>query len=67
MKNKMKYITKFRDYNDLPFPKSIQMELFKMHNHEDFGDNKIIYYEKDVLILLQMLQDEIKNKIIKNE
>jgi len=64
---KKKYITKFRSYDELPFPEKIQEELFKRHQHIDideghvlfFNDGDIVYKEEDVLILLQQLIEEI--------
>lgn len=60
----MKYITKFKDYNDLPFSKKLQEELFNRHSHAEiefnYNPSAIVYTEADVLILLQMLQKEIK-------
>lgn len=50
------FVTKFKDYRDLPFSKEIQDELFNKHQHNEAGE--IIYSESDVLILLQMLKAE---------
>lgn len=50
------FITTFKDYRDLPFSKEIQDELFNRHDHTAYGE--IVYHEKDVLILLQMLKRE---------
>jgi hypothetical protein len=65
----VEYITKFKDYRDLPFSKEIQDELFNRHEHlgtishilhgELINDGEVIYKEKDVLILLQMLKTEL--------
>lgn len=56
-------ITKFKDYNELPFSKKIQNELFKRHTHGELTNpEEIVYTEKDVLILMQMLQSEIKEQ-----
>lgn len=52
-------ITKFKDYSELPFSKEIQAELFKRHQHNE--EEQIIYSEEDVLILLQLLQSELKD------
>lgn len=51
-----KFLTKFKNYDELPFSKDIQDYLFESHSHNEAGD--IIYSEKDVLILLQMQQKE---------
>lgn len=52
-------ITEFKDYKDLPFPKVIQDELFKRHTHGGLvSSDEIVYTEKDVLILLQLLTQE---------
>lgn len=51
------FITNFKDYRDLPFSREIQDELFNRHDHTAYGE--IVYHEKDVLILLQMLQKEL--------
>lgn len=54
-------ITEFKDYRELPFPEVIQKELFNRHTHGELAEpEEIVYTEKDVLILLQMLQEEIK-------
>jgi hypothetical protein len=57
-------ITEFKDYNELPFSKEMQQELFKRHSHaeieNDVDPEQIVYTEKDVLILMQMMQDENK-------
>lgn len=63
------FITNFKDYRDLPFSKEIQDELFNRHEHigtvahicenELINDHEIVYKEKDVLILLQMLQKQL--------
>lgn len=58
---KEEYITKFKDYRDLPFSEEIQDELFKRHTHAELVENPeaIVYEEEDVLILLQMIQKDI--------
>lgn len=57
-------ITEFKNYKDLPFSKEIQDELFKRHTHADLvNDEDVVYSEKDVLVLLQMVQKE-KTSII---
>lgn len=55
-------ITEFNDYRELPFSKKIQDELFKRHTHAELVANQeaIVYEEKDVLILMQMLLKEKK-------
>lgn len=56
-------ITEFKDYRDLPFSKKIQDELFNSHIHGEHADaEEIIYKEKDVLILLQLMQEELRKK-----
>ncbi len=61
-------VTEFKDYRDLPFSKEIQDELFKRHSHaeilNDIDCEQIVYTEKDVLILLQMIQSEYKTKAL---
>lgn len=58
---KIKYITKFYEYSELPFSKAIQDELHKRHTHGDYCKNdEIVYREEDVIIMMQMLQNEIK-------
>lgn len=61
IKMKEEYITKFKDYRDLPFSEEIQDELFKRHTHAELVENPeaIVYEEEDVLILLQMIQKDI--------
>lgn len=55
------YITQFNDYNELPFSDSIQKELFKRHTHAELEEpDSIVYTEKDVLILLQKMQQELQ-------
>jgi len=66
MKKQSKTIENFKEYRDLPFSENIQYELFKRHTH-CIVDNveTIVYTEKDILILMQILQEElthIKNK-----
>lgn len=54
------YITEFKDYRDLPFSRQIQDELLKKHTHVELLDNNkeaVVYEEKDVLILLQMVKE----------
>lgn len=56
-------ITEFKDYRDLHFlTKEMQDELFKRHDHAEavYQEDKdsVVYKEKDVLILLQMLLRE---------
>jgi hypothetical protein len=53
-------ITEFKDYRELPFSQNIQDELIDRHQHN--SDESVIYTEKDVLILLQMLKSEYENK-----
>lgn len=49
------------DYRDLPFSKRIRTELLKRHTHGNIvGPHEIVYREKDVLILLQILKLEIE-------
>lgn len=59
-------ITEFNDYRDLPFSENIQNELFKRHSHAiiEYGINEeqIVYTEKDVLILMQILEQELRDK-----
>lgn len=54
-------ITEFKDYTDLPFSENIQNELFNRHQHND--DESIVYTEKDVLILLQILKSEYETNV----
>lgn len=57
-------ITEFDEYSDLPFSKRIQDELMHRHSHRDLpgGSDEIVYTEADVLILLQMMQEEMKGR-----
>lgn len=56
-------ITEFKDYNELPFSKEIQKELFNRHIHTQvYSEDEIVYTERDVLILMQMLQQEFFNQ-----
>lgn len=60
-------ITEFKDYRDLPFSEKIQDELFKRHTHGELANpDEIVYTEKDVLILLQMLEAEIRSALAGN-
>jgi hypothetical protein len=52
-------ITKFKDYNDLPFSDNVKKELAKRHQHDDNED--IFYSEEDVLIILQIQQKEYED------
>lgn len=57
-------ITEFKDYRDLPFSEKIQDELFKRHTHGELTNpEEIVYTEKDVLILLQMLELELRSAL----
>lgn len=59
-------ITKFKEYSELPFSKEIRDELFYRHTHGQLvKPDEIVYTEKDVLILLQLLDKE--NKCRKNQ
>lgn len=63
-------ITSFKDYRDLPFSKRVQDELFKRHKHSDdqiLLHDFVIYTEEDVLILLQMHEQDIRNTINLNQ
>lgn len=57
-------VTEFKEYRDLPFSENIQNELFKRHTHAELVQDReaIVYEEKDVLILMQMLEAELKKK-----
>lgn len=56
-------ITKFKDYRDLPFSEAIQNELFNRHTHGELvTSSEIVYTEKDVLILLQMLEKDLDER-----
>jgi len=46
----------FKDYRELPFPEDIQDLLFQLHEHSEEG---VIYSEKNVLILLNALKQEL--------
>lgn len=60
-------ITEFKDYRDLPFSEMIQDELFKRHTHGELTNpEEIVYTEKDVLILMQMLELEIRSALAGN-
>lgn len=60
-------IIEFKDYGDLPFSKIIQNELFKRHTHGELTNpDEIVYREKDVLILMQMLESEIRSGLTNN-
>ena len=50
----------FKDYRDLPFSRDIQDELFKNHFHLSDQEDKIAYYEEDVIEMLKMQKDESK-------
>jgi hypothetical protein len=60
-------ITEFKDYKELPFSKNIQDALFKRHSHAEIENEanpeQIVYTEKDVLILMQLLQAEYKDQV----
>lgn len=57
-------ITEFKDYRDLPFSEKIQDELFKRHTHGELTNpEEIVYTEKDVLILMQMLEEELRSAL----
>ena len=53
----------FKDYNELPYSENIINELFKRHIHAGQVEDEdlIVYYEKDVLFLMELLKSEIKN------
>ena len=60
-------ITEFKDYRDLPFSQTIQDELFKRHTHGEYTNGEeIVYTEKDVLILMQMLELELRSSLVGN-
>ena len=63
-RDKEGYIISFGSYDELPFSNLIKEQLFKRHSHAciyNEGENdEIVYAEKDVLILLQMMQNELK-------
>jgi hypothetical protein len=61
-------ITEFKQYSDLPFSKKIQEELLKRHTHAELVSNPeaIVYAEKDVLILMQMLEIELRSAFAGN-
>ena len=60
-------ITEFKDYRDLPFSKRVQDELAKRHSHAEIANatnpEQIVYTEKDVLILLQMHEEDVRDTI----
>ena len=58
-------ITEFKDYRELPFPEKIQNELLKRHTHAELVQDQeaIVYEEKDVLILMQMLEAELHSTL----
>lgn len=61
-------IESFKDYRNLPFSEQIQDELFKRHTHAELLDpEQIVYTEKDVLILLQLLKIEQKKSLKRYE
>ena len=60
-------IAEFKDYGDLPFSEAIQDELFKRHTHGELTNpEEIVYREKDVLILMQMLEIELRSALTDN-
>ncbi len=61
-------ITEFKDYRELPFSEKIQDELFKRHTHAELVQDQeaIVYEEKDVLILMQMLESELRSALAGN-
>lgn len=61
-------ITEFKDYRELPFSENIQDELLKRHTHAELVHDReaIVYEEKDVLILMQMLETELRSELAGN-
>jgi hypothetical protein len=60
-------ITEFKNYKDLPFSEKIQDELFARHTHGELTNpEEIVYTEKNVLILMQMLDEELRSALAGN-
>lgn len=47
----------FLTYYQLPIPYDVQSAMMASHQHREEDNDKIIYYEKDVLLLLFLLQN----------